>query len=313
MKCTHCAADQAEARGGNGKCSVCGAHAEVIPNSPQSTQTYSYLPTGTPAWPTTIPASLTLVNAPATRVVPFTPGRGRDIRAARALPRVILLGLLLLLPPLLGAGITYGLLRLGGGHTQPTPLHTTRALDIVASDTHTMVPAPQLTADQRTPLSTAMAYILESDPDLNLSFQYPAGWVANAPDKNDVRTTVTLSSQDQGVQFAVVHYSEKTTRTLRGPDELNQEVLSALSSNQNVAQIQPTQTLTAQPQIANQVWQQKEGLVTLTSGNVVHVNSLTVRYKQTYYNIQMYTPRDIYQEALTKYLQHMLDSMHFLS
>ncbi|GHO66492.1 hypothetical protein KSC_053840 [Ktedonobacter sp. SOSP1-52] len=313
MKCTHCAADQAEARGGNGKCSVCGANAEVISTSPRSTQTYSYLPMGTPAWPTTIPASLIRVNAPATRMVPLTPGKKRHVRAERALPSVLLLGLLLLLPPLVGAGITYGLLRLGGEHARPMPLHTTRALDIVASDTHTTTPVPQLTADQSTPHPTTTAYMLESDPDLNLSFQYPTGWTLNAPDKSDVRTTVTLSSEDQSVQFAIVHYSEKTTRTLRGPDDLNQEVLSALSSNQSVAQVQPTQTLTAQPQIANQVWQQKEGLVTLTSGNVVHVNSLTVRYKQTYYNIQMYTPQDIYQEALTKYLQHMLDSMHFLS
>lgn len=313
MKCTHCAADQAEARDGYGKCSICGADAAVIHNSPpRSTQTHSYLPVGAPAWPTSIPANLTLVDAPATRVVPLSPGR-KHIRAARARGRVLLLGLLLLLPPLLGAGITYGLLRLGGGHAQPIPLHTRSALDVVASDTQATTPALQQPASQRTPLTTSTAYMQESDPDLNLTFQYPTGWTANAPDKNDLRTTVTLASSDQGIQFAVVHYSEKTTSKLSGPNDLNQEVLSALGSNQNVAQVQPTQTLTAQPQIASQVWQQKEGLVTLTSGNVVHVNSLTVRYKQSYYNIQMYTPQDIYQEALTKYLQHMLDSMRFLS
>ncbi|GHO44761.1 hypothetical protein KSX_29240 [Ktedonospora formicarum] len=162
-------------------------------------------------------------------------------------------------------------------------------------------------------LTTPTSFQTASDTTINMALQYPANWKESTPDKSDTQSSLTISSPDLGIQFAVLRFSESASPAIGSPNDLNERILSELNINQNVLQIQPTQTISAQPQIAGQIWQQKEGLVIMSNGSKVHVNAITVRYNNAYYNIQIYTPEDIYQQALKTYLQPMLDSLHFLS
>lgn len=297
MKCTHCAADLAERAGG---CRMCGAQAPDTHTTsrPPSTRIFSYLPVGTPAWPRTVPArSATASMSPSGTISLVPPTSSETARSHWLAP-----ALLLLLIPLLGAGITYGILYARGLIHQPITQTSASASQPAQSPTN---PSTSLTSP--TSFNTA------SDPDLNVSFQYPNGWQAGTPDKSDMQSSLTITSQELGIQFAVLRFNESASPTIAGPSDLNERIVSELSTNQNVLQVQPIQTITAQPHIAGQTWEQKEGLALLNTGNKVHVNAITVRYKNAYYNIQIYTPEDIYQQALKTYLQHMLDSLHFLS
>ncbi|WP_220194134.1 hypothetical protein [Ktedonospora formicarum] len=295
MKCTHCAAEVAER---TERCGVCGAQAS---ETHSTSSPFSYLPAGTPAWPLTIPAYSTGASIAASHAV-ISP---TSIPASKTQQNWLLLSLILLLIPIVGASATYGALRWRStANLSPPTLHPRATANSQATP---------ITTSHSPVLTTPTSFQTASDTTINMALQYPANWKESTPDKSDTQSSLTISSPDLGIQFAVLRFSESASPAIGSPNDLNERILSELNINQNVLQIQPTQTISAQPQIAGQIWQQKEGLVIMSNGSKVHVNAITVRYNNAYYNIQIYTPEDIYQQALKTYLQPMLDSLHFLS
>src|SRR5207302_1513930 len=106
MKCANCGA---ESPGAGPFCAQCGA--SLRQDTLRPTSSFSYLPEGTPSWPTTIPDKLPFVaqansKVPASQESPSKPEK----RAKPPARQVALTALMVILIPLVGVLATLGVL-----------------------------------------------------------------------------------------------------------------------------------------------------------------------------------------------------------
>ncbi len=303
MNCSRCAAQLPEAAT---FCPRCGT---TTTTGLFTSSTFSYLPPGAPPWPSTVPArpayaTGTIASSLPAGAVPTSKPR----RSARSIVAIVAL---IVLVPLVGIGITLGVLT-SQGLFPPGSASAQPRNNIIKQGT-VVVATPTTTQSGQLPAPTS--FKTTNSKDVNVSVQYPGTWVAETPQKSSNYTSLiihTPQQQQTGIGFFVTRYTDATSATLTSPDEINQANLSGVSQQQSDANVQVVSS--AQPTIGGTKWSQEDATyVDSTSNTRYHFVTISALHNKVYYNIAFLMPDQYFNEAMQKYIQHMLDSFQFLS
>lgn len=295
MRCSRC---ETELPDSATVCSRCGTpmQTSVIPPG------FSYLPIGAPPWPTTVPQRLTQSTASIATAAALPAPQVR-----RPLSKVLLTIAILILIPLLGAGVTFASLYAQG------KIGNNAATTNTSAGTQQAIPTPTQgqTGNQ---LPTPASFKQISNADLNVSLKYPSDWSADAVQKASDASAVSqhiYSSQQIGIHFLLIHFEASQSSQFTGAGDVDQQSLATLQSQGANIQVVPAQN--SQPKFAGMTWTEMDGTFQDGSGNTLHVMSISVKHKGAYYNILWLLPQTYYSEASQKYIQPMLNSINFLS
>lgn len=295
MRCPRC---QAELPDSATTCTQCGAAVRQ-----SAIQPFSYLPAGAPPWPTTIPqrpgasaSTLTLETS--------TAASTSSARPKRSVKSVLAIVGVLVLIPLLGSAFTFLVL----AATLPP-----------ASTANVQVPGtvviPQATpTTQLAQLPTPTSFKDVSNPDVNVSLQYPSDWQVEPANKSQTSTQVDIHPQQQiPLDFIVVHFTDSTSTQIPSPDSLNQSQIESFNNpQQGITDAKADPSTSKQQTIAGTTWTQVEGNFTINNTKA-HILSAAVQHNKSYYSIIFIAPTAIYQEAMDKYAKHMLSTFKFLA
>lgn len=302
MNCSRCAAELPNSAT---FCPSCGATTTqgLLP-------AFSYLPPGTPPWPSTALHKLAQnTDEAAVKVKP----EDKTPKKPRPSAKSVLLSIaLIILTPLLGIGITMGVLYSQGSFPASagsTKVHPVQVQNTPAATADTLTPSAQ--ADQ---LPTPTAFKKATSPDVNISLQYPDDWIADAPQSSTEGVIVAIHPQEKiGISFYVIKMSDSTSSQVQTADDLNQANLAGIGSSQDVHDLQSVPSPNGQPTIAGTQWVQKDAVFTNSSGLKIHIITISAQHNNGYYNIVVFTPDMYYSEAMRKYINPMLSSVQFLS
>jgi hypothetical protein len=309
MTCPQCNAELPESAT---YCHTCG--------SPVRSVTFSYLPAGTPAWPATVPTMPTSVTGAA--IQNGKDLEGRSIATTKPLPArpkrsprtVLIITALFILVPLLGIGVTLGSLWING----EIPAQKVNASLTIPAQTPTQqtgtsgTPTPT-TAVQTNQLPTPSSFQTIASKEVGVTLKYPVEWPKAAPQSTS-DNSVTLSfhpQQASGIVLFVERFSTTTSARLTSTNDLNQNELSAFQGQQGVSNFHSISPANPQLTVAGTLWDEQDATFTVTSGLTYHLVTISVQHNHLYYNILYYAPAVVYNEAMQKYFQPMLDSIKF--
>lgn len=303
MRCTRCETEFADSAT---ICPQCGT-----PTHQGIATTFSYLPPGTPPWPTTAPQRLPqqppqpVQTAHATRTVKHGV---RNLLVALAI---------IILTPVIGAGITLA------------SLYSQGQFSTSASATHAHVTPPQAQSQstpastptvqgntQQSQLPTPPSFKKTSSADLNVSLQYPSNWQLGTTQKDsDGNNSITIqSTQYVPMEFQVIRLSTTTSSQFSSADTVNQYFLTSIQQNaQGTNGLQITSSANSQPTIGGSKWSQDDVVISDSNGTKYHLDVSSVQHNKLYYAIIASAPDTYYSDALKKYIQPMFDSFQFLS
>lgn len=300
MNCSRC---QAELPISATHCPHCG-----LPVRQGQAVAFSYLPAGAPPWPTTVPQKLPFLPESAD-VQPAQGARTSQItKPSRSLRSVLIAVAVIVLVPILGSAFTLGMLYMKGDFppsAKPTPRSSIPA----------RTATPQPSQAQGDVLPTPTSFRKESVSDLNLSLQYPSDWQAEAPSKSTNGITVSIHPPQQQipVDFQAERFADTLTASIKGPDDVNQNFISGVTSQYSGTNLQIVTPSDPQPTIGGTKWSEQDATFTTSNGAKIHIITFTVLHNKAYYNILVLTNNAIHAEAMKKYIQPMLDSLQFLS
>jgi hypothetical protein len=301
MTCSHC---QAELPDSATTCHQCGTATQ----QGQPT-TFSYLPAGTPPWPTTVPARLPYgLESPSVAPVASatTSQTGKPRRSARS---VLLAIAVLVLIPILGSAFTLTNLYLNGD------LFPSHAKAKATTSQVRPTPATQQTpgtAQQANQLPVPTSFSKSSDKDLNLSLQYPSDWQEGPMDKSGGTVTTGFHpAQQLGIVFVVERIIDSSQ--VQSADALNQVIISSAGSQLGATKAQPVSSAETQPTISGTKWTEMDVILSNAQGGENYFASISVLHNKSYYNLAFVLPTTAHDEAMQKYIQPMLDSVQFLS
>jgi len=271
---------------------------------------FSYLPAGAPPWPTTVPLNLRGATGQTTEAV----SSDQAIKPRRSKRGILQITGVLLLIPLLGVistlGILYGQGRFpanGGAKANTNQQSSSKSNSAAATPTATV-------AQQTNVLPTPTSFKKASNQDVNISLQYPADWIADAPQKSTQVTAIAIHPQQQlGIEFVVGRLTDSMTTQFQSADEVDAARLGALSNSQGINNLRALSTSTPQITVGGTQWAQRDAMFTDDGGNNIHITTIAVLHNKAYYNIVTFIPDAVYNEATQKYVQPMLDSVQFLS
>jgi hypothetical protein len=312
MKCSRCSAELPDSAT---YCFQCG---QSVQSATQSASyqyqpgSFSYLPAGTPPWPTAAPAASTATQTeqPGVLELKIAPKPKRSAGSVFAM-----VGLVLLIP-ILGVALTMGTLFARGqisfGSSNTASKKTASA---AATTNQQPTPAPQATpatsSQNQLPTPTSSKKI--SDADLNLLLQYPNNWDADQINKTTSGTSLNMHPHEQlNILFQVDHLSTSSSSQYQSADEVNQNILQFLAQQLGVSTMQPVQPTNAQPNVGGATWTQQDDTFQASNGDTYHLTILSTLHNSSYYSIFYLTPQVYYSEAMSKYMQPMLQSVQFI-
>jgi hypothetical protein len=271
--------------------------------------TFSYLPAGAPPWPTTIPQRSVYASPAVSQ--PKEVSAVKPTRSKTTMRGVLVALAVVILVPLIGSLVTLTSLYINGD-LAPKKSAASQSPRLTASVTATPSQVPG-TQGQRLP--NPGSFKESRNPDLNLSLQYPSDWQATGPQKtkdSSVSLSVTTPQQQEfGIIVLLTRLSDQATAQYRNADELNQDVIYTLTSEQggNPEVVQPGNT---SPQIGGTTWSEMDATYSLQQGKA-HLASFSVKRNNVYYNIVILTADVVYEEAVDKYINRILKSIRFLN
>jgi hypothetical protein len=306
MRCARCETEFADSAT---ICPNCGT-----PTHQGIATTFSYLPPGTPPWPTSVPQRMP--QQPPQPVQAVRPARS----ATRGVRNLLIALAIIILTPVIGAGITLASLYSQGqfssaahaSHAHVTPPQ------VQSQSTPASTPTVQSNT-QPTQLPTPPSFKKTASADLNISFQYPSNWQLGTPQKDSVGNhSITIQSA-QGLQmgFQIIRFSATAASQLQfsSAGDVNQYLLADLQqSSQGTNTLQITPSSSSQPTIGGATWAQQDVIVADASRGIKdHFIFSSVQHNKLYYAIIATTPDTYYNDALKKYIQPVFDSFQFLS
>jgi hypothetical protein len=306
MNCSRCAAELPESAT---FCSRCGA---TTVSGSVTSSVFSYLPAGAPPWPSTVPTKAayapgSVASAQPAGVVPVSKPR-------RSAGSIVTTVALIVLAPLIGIGITLGILASQGLFPPGSANAQPRNNIIPKQQPATPVAAATPTTTQGS-LPVPTSFKTTNSKDVNVSVQYPGDWVAETPQKSTSFTSLiihTPQQQQTGIEFFVARYTDTTSASITSPDEINQANVTGIGQQQPDANVQIVSS--GKPTIGGTQWSQEDATyVDSTSSMKIHFVTISAQHNKIYYNIAFLVPDQYYGEAMQKYIQHMLDSFQFLS
>jgi zinc-ribbon domain len=305
-------------------CSQCGSPVSATSLLQSRTSTFSYLPVGTPQWPTTASAPLPYKVATQTAYDPDDsldewepdgPARKRK-PGSLSLPAVLLL---LFVSILVGGGLSYGAVALQNraNGSQPTHVisltHAATATPGTQSPTPgTQSPTPGVTGDQ---LPTPLSFQHGVSPDLGFSIQFPAGWIQDKTlqGSNGNKDISFHPSTQLLVTLFIAQISAANSAQITSTIDINTGNIQGFGTNSNLPSPQMLTNTPTSRKVGGVTWDEEDVVFTPTSGSAIHVVSLAVKHTVYYYNILFFAPTSTYDEAMAKYYSKMLDSFQFTS
>jgi hypothetical protein len=220
---------------------------------------------------------------------------------------------LIVLAPLVGIGITLGILASQG--LFPPGAVTARPKNNVV--TRAATPVATTPSTQGNQLPAATSFKTTNSKDVNVSVQYPGTWIAEAPQKSNNFTSLIIHTprqQQTSIDFFVARYTDATSAAITSPDEINQANVSGIGQQQNDVNVQIVPSPTDKPTIGGTKWSQVDATYVDSSVSTkIHFVTISAQHNKIYYNIAFLMADQYYNEAIQKYIQHMLDSFQFLS
>jgi hypothetical protein len=278
-------------------CPQCGSSVQWS----QST-TFSYLPPGTPPWPTRVSDKLPyFVEAKAND--PFM-GVAKTNVKVRTRPKVLALRvigviLVLLVTPILGVLATLGVLALQGQFVPHPHVSLSHLPSQLITASATTLPAPS-------------AFKLTSDGTMSISLQCPTDWTVGPSDQSGDPIEFPITQPNHLVRLYISRFSNTLSSQITGPDELNSELIGQMS--QQFTSVKTVVAPSAQPTIANDQWTEQDATYLDQDNTQSHFATITVLHgHQNYYNINFVVSESLYQQAMQQYIQPILTSLKFLS
>jgi hypothetical protein len=349
MTCPRCSADLPDSAT---FCQKCGASLRPMaedelkgyPQGAPSQQaslrgpTFSYLPEGTPTWPTMIPQNTLYTTSASSPLAPTTgvidrnptasltsqpiqkgrgenlPAAGREVKSKRSVRSTVMIVGVLLLSVLIGGGASLGILWANGqlfpNNATQTAVRVTVPTPTAASATPGVTPTP---TEQGNQLPTPSSFQTLKITSLGISVKSPSDWQQVGPQatsSNDMEVAL-VPPQQIGIAVFIKRISASNSANLKSPADANQENLSEFANVSGVNNLQPSTT--SQPVIAGVTWSEQDATFTSDQGDNYHYSTIAVQHNKLYYTISFYIPDVYHDEALQKYIQPMLNSFQFLS
>lgn len=315
MNCPRC---QTELPDSATFCTTCGSVVRQNTQTLQNVQpSFSYLPPGTPPWPTTVPQGFSYASRPLTSANSTSAGSEEQHVTRTKLPTrtIAIIASVLILMPIIGAIFTLGSLYTSGklfANTAPQPVVTVPSPTAIATPgTGTATPSTSQGNQLPTPTSFQKS---TNAPNVGVNLKYPGNWVEEAAQSSTNGSYVRLHPQQQlGILFIIERFSASTSSTIPSANALNQSLIQGLGSTQGFNNVQPLQSTTPQRTIGGTMWDSQEASYTDDSGNKMHLATISVQHNKLYYSLILLIPDVYYNEAIQKYIQPMFDSLQFVS
>ncbi len=315
MKCSRCSA---ELPASATYCLQCGQSLQSTSQSaPASYQadTFSYLPAGTPPWPTSVPSLSSTTGTSTTASASGTSESKTDPKPKRSAANLLGMVALVLLVPLLGVGLTVGTLFARGqlGNTAASAASNKTTIPIAtATPQPQQQAAPQATTTTNQ-LPTPSSSKKISDSDLNVLLQYPNNWDPDQIHKSTSNTALDLHPHEPlNMIFYVIHLADSVSSQIQSADEVNTDQIQSLATNQGVSNLQMVQSANTQPTISGAKWTQQEATFQVSNGDIYHLTVISTQHGKSYYTVLFWIPEVYYTEAMSKYIQPMIQSIQFL-
>jgi hypothetical protein len=285
-----------------------------------SSGSFSYLPSGTPPWPTPdkfAQTSLYVVDTIEARTLPAEQStehaEGADGAASAAKPKrsarsILTIVAVLALSALFGVGISLGSLWSNGLLVAGTSRTPARVLPPPAHAAATATPSTS-----SSPSASSSAFATLNSTDLGISMKYPANWVKRGPQQASADTLFVDFAPPQalGIEFVLKRISGSTSAKFSGTSAANQANLTEFNSITQVHNLQPTQA--SQPTIAGVQWDEEDATFTDDNGTSYRFVTIAVQHNKVYYTISFFAPQATYSASMQQYIQPMLNSLTFLS
>lgn len=308
-------------------CSQCGSPVYATASVQPQASNFSYLPTGTPQWPTTASAHAPYTLAGQTQKPPASasfvasdlmePERPKRKAGSLGVPFALLL---LFASILVGGGLTYGVLalqNLGKSPQHPRVITLTPPASATAAPSSTpgaaVSPTPSATGDQ---LPTPVSFQHGVSTDLGFTMQYPSGWVQDKTQQvsNGNKDIVFHPSTQLPVTLFIAQISAANSAQVSSTTDINTANIDGFGTANSLPNPQVLTNTPTSRKVGGANWDEEDAVFSSTSStDSLHVVSLSVKHNVYYYNILFFAPTSAYDEAMSKYYTKMLDSFQFTS
>ncbi len=315
MTCPQCSAELPDTAT---FCYKCGS--AIHSNRPPITRpaAFSYLPAGTPPWPTTLAerplyrAGTFAQNAQEGETLPSA--KKVDPKPRRSASSIAVMVLIFLLTPLLAVGATLGTLWINGQF----PVSTTHASLTIPTPSQqtpgtsgTTTPTAGALGNQ---LPTPTSFLTANSPEVGVSLKYPSDWIADAAQVTANSSAVGFHpSQKNGIYISVERITAQSSTKIGSTSALNQSNLAQFQGVQGIANFKTLPVTTPQRAIGGEQWDEQDASFANTNNVIFHLTTISVQHNHIYYDILFYSPQSYYGEAMQKYFQPMFDSFQFQS
>lgn len=292
-------------------CSRCGF--QVRPAS------FSYVPAGSPPWPTTVPQNFSYVMGAGSQAtqpmqqtanIPAAKSASASRKSTLGIPSIMALFFISIL---IGGGATLGILFANGRFPSNTNNQPSRPVTLQQTPGSGFAPTPSLgTPGSQLPTPTSFQAI--NSTDLGVSLKYPNGWIAGSPQKTTSgNTSIEIHPQQLPIDFIVGRISATNSAQIGSTSDINQATLTQFQGTQGITNFQIVQPSSPKRTIGGTQWDEQDATFDSQNGVTLHLTTVTVQYKKLYYTMFFYVPDANYSEAIQKYFQPMFDSFKFLS
>ena len=280
---------------------------------------FSYLPTGVPAWPVEPLKSTQYRNGGPSEPAQFVVQHEASsvVSSSAASPKKTKLGIpaiigLFIVSILIGGGLTFGILYANGQRLSFGPQPTLKPLQLPTRSASS-TPVSQTPTPQGNQLPTPTAFQAANSKDLGISLQFPSDWVQDPAQKTaSGNTSVNFHPQQSlPVSMFIAKLSSSVSAQVTDTNEVNQANIQGFGSNNNLLNFKALTNTPKHRMIGGINWDEQDATYNTSSGLLIHVVSISVKRNTLYYNILYYAPESVYAEAFQKYYSQMLNSFKF--
>lgn len=219
----------------------------------------------------------------------------------------------LVLAPLIGAAIVFGLLYNQGYFASQTQPATNASSKQPASTPATNSSNDTNASSQSGSVPAPTAFKTAKDTAVNVTLRYPSDWSLNQPNKTQNSSALLLEQNKIGIDLIVQHFTSNFSSSIPSAQQLNQAYIQNLSQYSGIQNIQVVKSDNAAPNIGGDQWQQSEATFTDGQGTKQHFITIAVQHSKSYYGINIFVPDSLYKDASAKYFTPIFQSLKFLS
>lgn len=282
---------------------------------------FSYLPTGAPAWPKEPLKSSQyqyrngapsepdqhVVQSEASSIVSSSTPTSKKTRLG--IPAIIGLCILSIL---IGGGLTFGILYINGQRLSIGPQPALKTLQL-PTQSASSTPVSQTPTPQGNQLPTPTAFQSANSKELGISLQFPSDWVQDpAQTTTSGNTSVSFHPQQNlPVSMYIAKLSPSVSAQVTDTNEVNQANIQGFGSNNNLLNFKALANTPQHRLIGGINWDEQDATYNTSNGLLIHVVSISVKHNTIYYNILYFAPTSVYDEAFQKYYSQMLNTFKF--